>query len=250
MEKIVLSIITPFYRGYDHINKMMQVSHFCASYPEVEYIIVDDGTPVDSNKSSLLDQVPCSKLIRQKNSGPAAARKNGLLESRGEYVYFLDCDDLPNFETLKSLIYNTKLLTLDGVIILNENIRNEIVPLSKALSVLYLISGVLDVKIAPSNFLVSRKIALKSPFYSLSWGEDIPWIIGILFNAPSIVIFKCSVERYFSPTTRGVTYSLVQVFDLVKSVWRCKNLGFWRYLLSVLVSCRFSFSWVYKKVFL
>lgn len=249
MEKIILSIVTPFYRGYEHIDKMMQVSRFCASNPEIEYIIIDDGTPFDLKKSPLLDKIPCSKLIRQENAGPAIARKNGLLESRGEYVYFLDCDDLPDFEMLKSLVANIKLLGPDCFVVLNENVGKEIVPLSKAFSVLYLITGVLSVKIAPSNFLVAKQIALNSPFFSISWGEDIPWIMGIIFNATNIVMFKCPVERFFSPTTRGVTYNLHQVFDLAKVVWQCKNLGLWRFLLSVFVSCRFSFSWIFKKVF-
>ncbi|MGN0068752.1 MAG: glycosyltransferase family 2 protein [Prevotella sp.] len=61
---------------------------------EREIIVVDDGsdTPVDSQLSDRVkEQVRC---IRQRNGGPSAARNFGLQRMHGEYVQFIDGDDL------------------------------------------------------------------------------------------------------------------------------------------------------------
>lgn len=64
------------------------------SCSEWELIVVDDGSPTplaDELAAGLTDQR--IKWLRQENQGPAAARKNGSQEARGDYLCFLDDDD-------------------------------------------------------------------------------------------------------------------------------------------------------------
>jgi glycosyltransferase involved in cell wall biosynthesis len=63
------------------------------SYKEI--IIVDDGSADSSYDiaQKYADQ-PGVKLIRQENKGASAARNAGLNEAKGEYIQFLDADDL------------------------------------------------------------------------------------------------------------------------------------------------------------
>lgn len=62
-------------------------------HEQLEVIVVDDGSSDDTvaRASSHGSRV---RVIRQRNAGPQAARNRALQEARGEYVAFLDSDDL------------------------------------------------------------------------------------------------------------------------------------------------------------
>lgn len=66
-------------------------------YREIEIVIVDDGstddTPVVAESLSSNSEIPI-RVIHQANSGPGAARQKGLEDARGEFIQFLDSDDL------------------------------------------------------------------------------------------------------------------------------------------------------------
>lgn len=61
---------------------------------DIEVVVVDDGSDDDTvNAVERLDD-PRLTLVRQDNGGPAKARNAGIAASHGEYVSFLDSDDL------------------------------------------------------------------------------------------------------------------------------------------------------------
>jgi len=60
-----------------------------------EIILVDDGSTDNSyNIAQKYTDLPNVKLIRQDNKGASAARNAGLREAKGDYIQFLDADDL------------------------------------------------------------------------------------------------------------------------------------------------------------
>lgn len=93
------SIIIPLYNKAPYIRKALD-SIVSQTDKDWELIVVDDGSTDDSAKiaeeylSTLytLHLTPYT-LIHQANAGVAAARNNGVKESKGEYVCFLDADD-------------------------------------------------------------------------------------------------------------------------------------------------------------
>ncbi len=60
---------------------------------EGEVVVVDDGS-TDSSAKIIQEKFPFVKLIRTKNQGAAKARNTGIEESKGEFIQFLDADDL------------------------------------------------------------------------------------------------------------------------------------------------------------
>lgn len=85
-----VSVIITCYNQARFLGEAIE-SALAQSYPNVEIIVVDDGS-VDA-PGKVAANYSAIKFIRQENRGVAAARNNGLRESRGRYVVFLDGDD-------------------------------------------------------------------------------------------------------------------------------------------------------------
>lgn len=85
-----VSVIITCYNQARFLGEAIE-SAFAQSYPNVEIIVVDDGSSDAPGKVAA--RYSAVKFIRQENQGVAAARNNGLRESRGRYIVFLDGDD-------------------------------------------------------------------------------------------------------------------------------------------------------------
>ena len=91
MKKGWLSIIIPAYNPDEWLKKMLDsIKAQMKGYPDVEIIVVDDGS---KNDVSWLKSYDGIKYKRQRNKGAAAARNTGLGMVTGEYIQFLDADD-------------------------------------------------------------------------------------------------------------------------------------------------------------
>jgi len=88
-----VSIVIPCYNAGEYLDEAVQ-SALSQTYPDVEVVIVDDGSP-DPTTRQLLDQAawPRTRIIRQANAGPAAARNRAVQEATGTYILPLDADD-------------------------------------------------------------------------------------------------------------------------------------------------------------
>ena len=62
------------------------------SFRDYEVVIVDDGSPMEVREKTR--RLPRCQIVRQPNAGAAVARNTGIRHSRGEFVVFLDADDL------------------------------------------------------------------------------------------------------------------------------------------------------------
>jgi glycosyltransferase involved in cell wall biosynthesis len=87
-----VSVIVPAYNAADTIGQALE-SAFAQSFTDYEVIIVDDGSidAIDAAIAPYLDRVT---LIRQRNRGISAARNAGAASASGEYIAFLDADDI------------------------------------------------------------------------------------------------------------------------------------------------------------
>jgi glycosyltransferase involved in cell wall biosynthesis len=92
MSNPLVSVIVPVYNGERFLRETLE-SVFSQTYEPLEVIVVNDGSTDDSER--ILDEyagrIGC---FRQDNAGIAAARNRGISEARGEWLAFLDQDDL------------------------------------------------------------------------------------------------------------------------------------------------------------
>lgn len=96
-----VSIIIPSY-NYGFIIEETLKNLLEQSYQEWEAIVVDDGS-TDHTKEVVAKYVSLDSRIRyifQENSGVSVARNRGFRDSKGQYIQFLDADDLLSKEKL------------------------------------------------------------------------------------------------------------------------------------------------------
>jgi glycosyltransferase involved in cell wall biosynthesis len=88
-----VSVIIPVYQVEKYIEATVK-SVLSQTYKDFELLIIDDGSPDKSIEICQQFSDPRIRIIHQENRGVAAARNHGIREAQGEYLAFLDADDL------------------------------------------------------------------------------------------------------------------------------------------------------------
>jgi glycosyltransferase involved in cell wall biosynthesis len=90
-----VSVVIPAYNAGWSIRRTLS-SVLSQTYANIEIIVVDDGSTDDT--AGVVEEFtrrdPRVRLVRQQNSGVAAARNRGIREGRGVYVAPIDADDI------------------------------------------------------------------------------------------------------------------------------------------------------------
>ncbi|MBI4484654.1 MAG: glycosyltransferase family 2 protein [Acidobacteria bacterium] len=94
-----VSVVIPNYNCARFLPETLE-SVFAQTCPDVEIIVVDDGS-TDGSAALLERYADRVRVIHQENRGVSAARNRGIRESRGAFVAFLDADDLWQPEKLE-----------------------------------------------------------------------------------------------------------------------------------------------------
>ena len=88
----LVSCVIPVFNGERYLCDAL-ASVFRQTHSAMEIIVVDDGS-TDSTPRILAEMRGRITSVRQANAGPSAARNRGIEKARGDYVAFLDADDL------------------------------------------------------------------------------------------------------------------------------------------------------------
>jgi glycosyltransferase involved in cell wall biosynthesis len=87
-----VSVIIPFFNRIEWMLEAVE-SVLTQTFHDLELIIVDDGS-TEQFDPALLGLDPRILYVRQENLGPAAARNSGIAHARGQFIAFLDADDM------------------------------------------------------------------------------------------------------------------------------------------------------------
>ena len=90
-----VSVIIPSYNCEPFLAEAIE-SVFAQTYRPKEVIVVDDGST--DQTAAIARSYKEVQYIYQANQGPAIARNNGIATARGDFIAFIDHDDmwLPN----------------------------------------------------------------------------------------------------------------------------------------------------------
>jgi glycosyltransferase involved in cell wall biosynthesis len=94
----LVSIVIPSYKQAHFLPEAIE-SCLAQTYPHIEIIVVDDGSPDDVKAVTDRYTDQSVQYIRQENKGLSGARNTGAAHAKGAFLNFLDADDLlkPDF---------------------------------------------------------------------------------------------------------------------------------------------------------
>src|SRR3989442_12450588 len=94
-----VSIIIPAYNVASYIGETL-ASVFAQTFTDYEVIVINDGSPDTEELEHALERyIGRTRYLKQENLGAGAARNVGVRAAKGEFIAFLDADDLwlPNY---------------------------------------------------------------------------------------------------------------------------------------------------------
>ncbi len=102
MDKVKVSVIMPVYNTAAYLRQALD-SICNQTLRELQIIVVDDGSTDPSPEiiREYASSDPRILALRQVNQGQGAARNHGLQKVKGEFIYFMDSDDLLDTDCLQ-----------------------------------------------------------------------------------------------------------------------------------------------------
>ena len=176
----MISIIVPVYNVEKYLEECLE-SIKNQTYTDIEVILVNDGSTDNSQVicERYCQQNPRFYLINQENQGQSVARNNGVAVSKGEFITFVDSDDVIKSDMLQQLMryMDTGIdivecdFTEDKEIynIKNRQLKIEEFTSSEALKKCF----DMEIKWSPVAKLYRRKIVEGTPFLENLIYEDL-----------------------------------------------------------------------------
>lgn len=210
--EIKVSVIIPVYNVEKYIHQCVD-SVLCQTYPNLEVILVDDGSP--DHCPAICDayarQDSRILVIHKENGGLSDARNTGIAKATGDYVLFMDSDDYwlcpSGVAALVARVLKTgaDVLSFSYVKLEEESgkkhpmlQRAESMPLglkTKAEQLNYLTRNALYVASA-CNKLIQIEQIRQVPFEVGKVSEDVEWAARLMSSAHSFDFLNISLYCY------------------------------------------------------
>ncbi|MDL0437815.1 MULTISPECIES: glycosyltransferase family 2 protein [unclassified Niallia] len=219
-----VSVIIPLYNVIDLIEETMQ-SLLKQTLNEVEYIFIDDESSDGTYERALdYEQKHLNiKVIRQaSNMGVSAARNKGIKEANGDYVFFMDSDDLLLENSIETLYYAAITNDADLVTGVHASFTDGVVA-SADMFTQFPRLQVEGEKILHENTelfyliycwgkLFKRELVKNITFpEGVNYFEDQPFIVNAYINASKI--YSVPSVTYYHRKRSGVSQSLTQLIQ-------------------------------------
>jgi glycosyltransferase involved in cell wall biosynthesis len=223
----LISVIIPVYNGKQFLSEAVK-SILQQKYNPLEIIIVDDGSTDGTIKSqnSFGKQV---KHIYQDNKGPAAARNTGLAIAKGEFITFLDSDDVwPPNKLNTQINYLLQNPDLEVIIGHTKNFNSEITNTNKIFTEK---DSFISVQLGSALFRKSAFEKVGTFDEELKFSEDHDWFLRAREKEIKILVLEDITlyhRRHSNNMTEGAnqdTYKLTAILKKSLDRRRLQNDG-------------------------
>ena len=210
MNSPLVSICIPAYNVENYLEETIQ-SILNQTYRNIEVIIVDDGSKDGSLAVAKRFENENIKIYSQKNSGASAARNKAYSYSNGEFIKFLDGDDLINPEMIENQVKYTLeneccLISSKWGRFYNNDVSTFQLRHEECWQTLPVVEWLCsswkngDSMTQPGMFLIPRSILAKAGLWneSLSTIDDMEFFTRVILNSESVVFDPQSTLYYRS----------------------------------------------------
>ena len=220
-----VSIIIPVFNGEKYLDDCIN-SSLSQTWPLKEIIIVNDGSSDATLNIAKRYEKKGVIVLSQENKGASTARNLGLKHANGEYIQFLDADDLLHRRKLEAQIGSLERKVgkiavcntahfINGKNHLNDNISDDghffSQYLHDPLKFLVNLYGGFDLRggmIQPNAFLTHRSIVEKAGLWNekLKLDDDGEFFCRIILNSDGIV-YSNEVMNYYRKFKQTISLS-------------------------------------------
>jgi glycosyltransferase involved in cell wall biosynthesis len=190
-DKLLLSVIVPVYNGEKYVAQCLE-NLLHQSYKNLEILVIDDGS---TDASAAIAASYPVRVIHQENQGLSAARNAGIAAATGQYLHFMDVDDLINLDFYRAMV---DALLLTDADIACSGMVNEIKPRRTLLFPDRMLLLLTDDKLAVTQVgrrgyvwrYLFRKSFLDQTNLRFEVGrlvEDLPFSLQAVYYAQSVV---------------------------------------------------------------
>lgn len=203
----LISIIIPIYNVEDYLLNCLE-SVKSQRYQYLQVILVNDGATDSSAKiaEEFIEGDARFRLIHQKNKGLSGARNTGLKEAKGDFVFYLDSDDVLTNNALELLVNAATKHQADVVqgnfyydypdyLLLNNQQKEAIAVYDREEAMWALLEHKTVLNFAWGK-LIRRDLAQKHTFPEGKYYEDTFWKYKIIHDAEKYVALKQPVLYY------------------------------------------------------
>lgn len=230
-----VSIILPVYNVEKYIAESVQ-SVLSQTYDNLEIIVVDDGSSdksIEIAKDILENGSRNYRIIRQNNMGLGEARNRGMREANGEWIYFLDSDDMIAENTIE---YMVRAIEKDTDLVFSK--FNRIKNVNDAIKKCDKYSEeVFDGKELQFRFLKRENIVLAPGtlfnkyflqknnlfFEKIPWSEDQQFIWRVLYHVNKVSFVDADLYQYLERS--GSIMTATKCDAMIKSYSSIKRLA-------------------------
>ena len=236
MEKGLISVIVPVYNIEKYLSRCID-SILDQTYKNWEAIFVNDGSTDNSLK--ILEEYKKRdkriKIIDKKNAGSGAARNDGIENSKGEYIAFLDSDDWYEKNFLEKL-YNNLIENNSDVSMCNPKMTYDNIEKNSKINTYFFknveldktpekILGILAMPVV-WNKLYKKDIIVKNKirFPNYSFCEDVEFLYKTFLYVNKVSKIEDDLYNYYqrknSATKKIKEEAIEQVYKVLENIER------------------------------
>lgn len=194
-KNIIISVIVPFYNVEEYLEECLE-SIRNQTYTNIEVILVNDGSTDGSKEicERFCEQDIRFKLVTQENQGASVARNRGVKESIGEYIMFVDSDDVVK-DNIVEVLFSYMKSDVDIVECESTRCKEELLE-NTPVNIIFegesteaIIKSIeyKEVKYCPFTKLYRRELIEKVPFLEGVIYEDVYTGINLLKNIRKMI---------------------------------------------------------------